>query len=79
MTWALLSAKTQDIYMDMLLLLISKADALGVCLSPKMVMLDFEKAAINAFQARFPNSTIKGTVYFNIFDKYNDIGTVFFI
>ena len=56
--YALMTGKETQNYKSMLLQLKEAALNLGVELKPKYIMIDFERAVMNAFQHHFPLITI---------------------
>ena len=51
--YALLPAKTQEVYESMFELLISHAETKEIRLNPKFIMVDFELASINTLKQNF--------------------------
>ena len=59
LVYVLMASKTEESYNKLL----SELKALEPTLSPRTNMTDFERAAINAFRAVFPNSDQQGCFF----------------
>ena len=72
-----LTSKNFEMYSTFINSFQDEADNLDLKLNPKLIMVDFEKAAIKAFRRAFPSVRIKGCLFHftnAIFKKVVDLG-----
>jgi hypothetical protein len=61
--WAFMKRRREKDYLAVFNALKNAANSFGFDLTPKTVMIDFEKAASNAFEKTFPDILVKGCLW----------------
>ena len=58
-----LKGKTTEIYSNLISCIQDEAEMLNITLTPALIIVDFEQAAIKSFKTAFPSAKIKGCFF----------------